>query len=394
MKKILTAALLLSVAAALPAQKLKDKLNEKLQFGGKESSLQDKKITSIALSAGEKPVLAPGGEISIGMTATLEDGKEMKTQGLLEGKVKWGNYIVTVTGGTFYEGTIRINSDPRKIQGYKVSVKCALFKDSTQFKTMDWTLDFVANYTANFDGAAGENGKWADKGATGRAGSNDSQGRGGDGEKGGRGQDGEHGGNGRNGQSVDVYVTAFKTENGTTLLKVYCKSKSLDQEDFFIVNPNGGTVTISARGGQGGQGGHGGDGGGGGSGGNGHERGGNTSEGSYGVGGTGGDGGDGGNGGNGGDGGDGGNITIYLDPSAAAYAGIFKYDTSGGERGLWGSNGSGQGPGGGGDADTHGQTGRSGHDGKMGEMGRSGQPGPKPTIITQKINIDWDNIGK
>lgn len=379
---------------ALPAQKLKDKLNDKLQFGGKESSLQDKTVKDISMMATEKPALAPGSTFEIGMTAVLEDGKEMKTTGLADGKVKWGNYVVTVTGGTFSNGTVTINYDPRKIPGYKVSVKCALFKDTTRFKTMDWSLNFVASYVANFDGKRGDAGKYGAKGQTGANGANDPKGRGGDGQKGGQGETGGQGENGRNGESVEVYVTAFQDINGVTLLKVYCKSKNSDKEEFFIVNPAGGSVTITARGGKGGDGGHGGDGGGGGSGGNGHERGGNTAEGSYGVGGTSGDGGDGGNGGNGGNGGDGGNITIILDPSAAAYASIFKTDTGGGEKGNWGMNGSGQGPGSGGNADTHGKTGTNGKNGQMGQMGKEGMNGPKPTILTQKVTIDWDSVAK
>ncbi|HET6991804.1 MAG TPA: collagen-like protein, partial [Bacteroidia bacterium] len=322
----------------------------------------------------------------------LDDGSEMLTKGLSQGKVKWGNYIVNVVGGTFNDGDVTINDDPRKIKDYKIIVTAKLLFDSSKTQTMEFVLDFKANYTADFSGRQGDDAAWASKGQSGATGSNNSKGDGGPGQKGQRGEDGRKGGNGQNGDAVDVYVSAFPDASGKTMLRVYVKSRSSSREGFYIVNPDGGSITILARGGRGGQGGHGGDGGGGGYGGNGHSRGGDSGDTFYGTGGTGGDGGDGGNGGDGGDGGNGGSITIFVDPSASAYVSVIKFDTSGGERGIAGSAGTGQGPGGGGDADTHGQTGHNGHDGKAGIQGQQGQSGPKPLVITQKVNIDWNTV--
>lgn len=392
--RILFLSISLFVCASLPAQKLKDKLTEKLQFGGKESTLQDKNVKEISMSVSEKPTLAPGHSFEIGMTAVLDDGKEMKTNGLANGKVKWGNYVVTVKGGSFSNGTVYIENDPRKIPGYIVSVKCALFKDTTVFKSMEFSLNFIANYVADFSGKPGQTGRNGADGQDGAKGSDDLNGRGGNGGNGSQGSVGDRGGDGATGESVDVYVTAFKDAAGTTLLKVYCKSRNSEKEDFFIVNPAGGKVIIYSRGGQGGTGGAGGKGGNGGDGGKGHDYGGNTSDTRYGVGGNGGNGGDGGSGGDGGMGGNGGNVTIYLDPSAGANAGIFEVHTEGGSQGILGSAGGAGGTGSGGNADTRGTQGSSGRTGSQGGYGKPGMNGPKPTIKKEKVTIDWDTVGK
>jgi hypothetical protein len=399
LKKSFSTGTIISVLAlsfcftTLSAQKFKDKIADKLKFGGKESSLQDKKVSSIKMVAEDNPTLAPGASFKIGITATLDDGSTMMTQGLSEGKVKWGNYIVNITGGTFYDGSVRIGDDPRKIKDYKVIVTAKLFSDSSKIETLEFILNFKANYTADFSGQSGQDAPWGSKGQTGATGSSDSKGNGGNGQKGQTGENGRKGGNGMNGEAVDVYVSAFTDANGKIMLKVYAKSRNSSKEGFYIVNPDGGSITIYARGGRGGQGGHGGDGGGGGYGGNGHSRNGDSGDTFYGTGGTGGDGGDGGNGGDGGDGGNGGSITIFVDPSANAYVSVIKFDTSGGDRGTAGGYGTGQGPGGGGDADTHGGTGHNGQNGKNGIQGQQGQNGATPLIIKQKVTIDWDTAG-
>jgi|GEM_PF-6850396 len=374
------------------AQTLKEKMKDKMQFGGKESSLQGKKVKEMTLISDPAAVTAPGSSFKIGITAVLEDGKEMKTRGLADGKVKWGNYDVQVAGGTFDDGEVRINADPRKIKDHKIIVKASPVGDSAQSKTIEVPLSFKAKYSVSFDGKDGDMGRNGDKGENGRTGSSDSKGAGG---RGSDGRDGQKGGNGAKGgdaEAVDVYVSAFKDAAGITLLKVYARGKNSGKERFYIINPEGGSITISARGGRGGQGGRGGDGGTGGGGGNGHQYGGGQDDSRYGVGGDGGNGGYGADGGDGGDGGNGGTIMIYLDPSASGYASAINYANNGGERGGQGFPGGGASGGSGGNADTRGKDGVAGKGGKYGQFGREGVSGGKPAIMTQKVTIDWDRV--
>ncbi len=391
---ILLLAALFTNAHSVFAQSLREKLKEKLEMGGKESNLNGKKIKEMTVASDPAALVAPGGSFRVGATVILDDGKEMKTKGLNDGKVRWGNFIVKVTGGSFNDGDVNIYSDPRKVPGYKITVVIKPVTDSSIIKTIELPLTFKANYNASFNGRDGDMGKNGDKGEQGRTGSNDSKGSGGRGTDGRDGQTGGNGGRGEPGQAVDVYLTAFKDATGKTMLKVYAKSRSTDKERFFIVDPEGGSVTINARGGKGGNGGRGGDGGAGGGGGTGHQYGGSAGTDSrYGSGGDGGNGGYGADGGDGGEGGSGGTITIFVDPSAASYVGTIKYDVSGGEKGGTGFPGGGGSNGYGGNADTRGKDGTSGKGGKYGQLGREGMNGPKPQIMNQKVTINWDTVG-
>ena len=202
------------------------KIKDKLKLGGKESSLEGKKIKEMTMSSDPAATITPGNNVKIGITVVLDDGKEMKTRGLADGKVKWGNYKVDVIGGSFDDGIVTIKEDPRKIPGYKITVKASPVSDSSISKSIELPLSFKANHYTSFDGRDGEMGKNGEKGESGKSGASDSKGRGANGSNGRDGQRGGNGGRGGDGQAVDVYVTAFKSDAGKTLLKVYAKSRS------------------------------------------------------------------------------------------------------------------------------------------------------------------------
>ena len=359
----------------------------------KLNRLEGKTVKDIKVISDPAGLVAPAGAFNIGLVVTIDDGQEIKTPGFAEGKGNWEDYKVTVENGKFYDGKVTVLSDPRKLKGNKVKITASPASNPSVTHTLELPVTFKASYYSSYSGQGGQSGRDGERGREGNKGTENKKGNGGNGGDGGNGQPGGNGGNGGSGQAVDVYVTAFKQE-GQTLLKVYSKSRNTGEEDFYIVDPKGGSFTVYARGGKGGGGGRGGDGGQGGRGGDGHSRNGNTDDTFYGVGGNGGRGGIGANGGDGGDGGDGGAITIYIDPSAAEFKEVIKYDNSGGDGGSPGSGGNQGSSGGAGYADTNGQGGASGSSGSFGNSGRSGRSGPKPSVNVQKVNIDWDKVAQ
>jgi hypothetical protein len=139
---------------------------------------------------------------------------------------------------------------------------------------------------------------------------------GGDGSNGGDGSPGGAGGRGGNGPPVRVRATLRSGSHPLLQVGVYANGR----EALFLVDPQGGSLTVSSDGGSGGPGGKGGRGGRGGSGGGGSPRGNNGRDGSNGSDGP------------SGPSGRGGSITVTYDPAVRPFLNMIRLSNRGGPR--------------------------------------------------------------
>jgi hypothetical protein len=268
-------------------------------------------VSSIELSQFKGPGIAPGKKSSLVVKITQPDGKVLMTEGKGHGKILWRDIAVTPSVVTVNKkGVVSLPSDPRISDGKSPHVDIAVPSHPDLHADLDIPLRYDRNFAAAFAGVSGSNGFDGQSGSDGMSGSPGSTdpnnpSPGGNGSDGSNGTDGTNGGDGEDGPPVQVRVALRSGDH--PLLQVSVTSGHT--ENFFLVDPQGGTLTVKSLGGSGGAGGKGGRGGSGGSGGFGSPNGSNGRDGSSGQ-----------DGRNGSDG-RGGSITVTYDSSAKAYLG-------------------------------------------------------------------------
>ena len=279
-------------------------------------------VSSIEASLPNGPGIAPGQKSPLVITVKQPDGKVLLTEGKGGGKVMWKDLVVTPTVVQVNQkGVVSLARDPRISDGKTGHVTITVPSHPDLRAELDIPFRYDAKFTANFSGSSGVSGLNGSDGMDGTSGSMGSMdpnnpspgGNGGDGTDGGNGQDGGAGGDA---PSVQVMVTV--EAGGHPLLQVSVAASAKTR--LYLIDPQGGSLTVSADGGSGGTGGRGGRGGRGGSGGIG------TPNGSSGR--------DGLDGRNGFDGsqGRGGLITVTYDPQAKAYLHVVHLSSQNGPR--------------------------------------------------------------
>jgi hypothetical protein len=186
---------------------------------------------------------------------------------------------------------------------------------------LDISLRYDYAFRADFSGSSGTsgiNGTDGTDGSPGTPGSIDinnpsAGGNGGDGTDGGNGQDGSRGGDG---SPVKIEMTL---ETGTHPLLQFLVQTGKHSR-YYLIDPNGGSLSVNADGGAGGSGGRAGRGGHGGSGGVGSPNGSSGRDGSD------------GRAGSDGAAGSGGKITVTYDPSAQAYLSVLHLSSQNGPK--------------------------------------------------------------
>jgi hypothetical protein len=263
-------------------------------------------IASIAANLPKGPGIAPGEKSPLVVVLAAPDGKVLQTEGAGHGKVLWKDLKVTATVvEANQKGIVSLPRDPRITDGKVGHVIVTVPSHPDLRAELDVPLRYDYNFISNFSGSSGSsglNGSNGSDGLSGSAGSMDpnNPSRGGDGGNGSDGSNGQDGGNGGDAPAVQLRV-ALRSGNHP-LLQVSVAAAG--QQKLYLVDPQGGSLTISADGGSGGSGGKGGRGGRGGSGGIGTPNGNSGRDGSDGR--------------NGWDGssGRGGNIAVTYDPQA------------------------------------------------------------------------------
>lgn len=249
---------------------------------GMKVSLVKIPVASIEASLPKDPGIAPGEKSPLVVTVTETDGTTLLTQGKGKGKVLWSELTVTPTVVTVNKkGVLSLARDPRVSDGKTGHVTITVPSHPGVSAQLDIPLRYNYPFVSNFagvNGSDGTNGIDGSDGSSGLPGSMDpnNPSAGGNGGNGTSGGDGGDGGNGGDGPRVQVWVAL---RSGThPLLQVGITSPG-HKERYYLVDPQGGSLTINDDGGAGGSGGKGGRAGRGGSGGIGMPNGSNGSDG-------------------------------------------------------------------------------------------------------------------
>ena len=329
------------------------------------SMIKGNEFVSIEIKRAATPGIAPGQRIAIGIIAKTTKDKEYRTPGFPEDgsfrTIEWNRFKVEVEGGIFADGKVMISSNPSEIKNHQVKIKASFLKNPEIASELVLEIDYKGETFADFSGTPGKYGQSGQNGVRGNNAVTSSDRC----SSGGNGGQGGNGGDGGQGQDLEVYAKMkYNEELKKELLEVRVKSLTTNKEQMYWVDPNGGSIKISADGGIGGAGGSGGAGG----------AGGNDT---YSK--TSGSGGYGGSGGNGGNGAKGGSITVYMDPSTNKLPnGVILFSNEGGAAGNRGQGGNG-----GAKGDYPSNWGQSG---PSGAYGNAGTKGPEIKIIKQKVN--------
>ena len=226
-------------------------------------------VSSIQASLPKGPAIAPGEKSPLVVTLTEPNGQVLFTEGQGAGKVMWKDLQVTATTVLADEkGNLSFPEDPRASYGKVGHVTVTVPSQPNLHAELDVPVRYDVPYVSDFSGKRGmdgSNGLDGRDGTSGTSGSMDPNnpspgGNGSDGTNGDNGKDGDPGGNA---PAVDIHL-ALKP--GThPLLQVSVSTPG--HRKLYLVDPQGGSLTVKADGGPGGSGGRGGRGGRGGSGG-------------------------------------------------------------------------------------------------------------------------------
>lgn len=269
-------------------------------------------VESITVSMPNGPGIAPGEKSPLVVVVTQPGGNVLQTEGQGGGKVLWQDLKVTPTVVTVNDkGIVSLSKDPRLSEGTLPHVTITVPSHPDVKAEIDIPVRYNYNFTSNFAGAAGGAGISGFNGTDGSSGSTGSfdpsnpspGGNGTNGSDGSAGQDGSAGGN-----APAVQIRVALKPGSRPLLQVAVSAAG--REKLYLIDPQGGSLTVKALGGPGGSGGKGGRGGRGGSGGVGIPPGTSGLNGSDGR--------------NGWDGppGQGGSITVTYDPQAKPFLAI------------------------------------------------------------------------
>lgn len=292
---------------------------------GSRVYLETTPVASIAASLPKGPAIAPGEKSPLVVVVTQPDGKILQTEGKGGGKVLWKDLQVkTDVVAVNKKGVLSLDKDPRVTEGKVGHVVITAPSHPDVHAELDIPLRYDYAYKTNFNGTPGSsglNGSDGLDGSSGMPGSTDPDhpSPGGNGSDGSNGSDGQDGGSGGDAPQVLIKIALRSANQGLLQVSVSASGR----ERFYLINPQGGSLTVSSSGGSGGSGGKGGRGGRGGSGGLG------TPNGSSGR--------DGLSGRNGSDGSPGSDaqITVIYDPEAARYLGTIHLSNQGGTKPIY-----------------------------------------------------------
>jgi hypothetical protein len=237
---------------------------------GQRISLAKTPVTSIEASLFKDPGIAPGQKTSLIATLVGPNGAVLVTEGAGKGKVLWKDLLVTTSVVTVNKkGVLSLSRDARVSDGKTGHVTITVPSQPGIRADLDVPVRYNISFVSNFSGTGGSSGFNGTDGMSGSSGSmgsidGNNPSAGGDGTDGTNGSDGQDGGAGGDGPPVQVKIAL---RSGTHPLLQLSVSAAGHKERFYLVDPQGGSLSVASNGGAGGSGGKGGRGGSGGSGG-------------------------------------------------------------------------------------------------------------------------------
>ena len=280
-------------------------------------------VATMQASQYNNPGIGPGEKKSLVVTFTQPDGTVLVTEGKGKGKILWKDLKVDATVVSVNKkGVLSLPSDPRVSDGKTGHVTITVPSHPDLKAELDIPLRYNYAFAIGYSGSDGSKGLDGNSGQDGMSGSMgsmdpDNPSPGGNGSNGTSGSDGGNGGDGSDGPSVQVRVAVQAGSHPLLQIGVMAQGGS---ERFFLVDPQGGSLTVTSTGGSGGKGGSGGSGGRGGSGGSGMPNGSSGSDGLK------------GNDGRDGSDGRGGSITATYDPAVMPYLAAIHFSNPGGSK--------------------------------------------------------------
>ncbi len=239
---------------------------------GMKVYLEKTPLQSMKISVATGTSIGPGEKVPLIVTFTQPDGKTLQTEGAGSGKVMWKELQITATVVTANQkGVVALPRDPRISDGKIPHVTVTVPSHPDLHADLDIPITYDEKYVANFSGSRGTDGMNGMDGTDGISGSSGSMdpNNPSPGGNGGDGTDGSNGGDGSPGGDAPPVQVRIAFRSGThPLLQIGVSAKG--QQKFYLVDPQGGSLTVKADGGSGGSGGRGGRGGHGGSGGDGN----------------------------------------------------------------------------------------------------------------------------
>jgi hypothetical protein len=279
-------------------------------------------VASIKVTLPGGPGIAPGEKSPLVVVVTEPNGKVLQTEGQGHGKVLWTDLKVTATVATAdLKGNVSLPHDPRKSEGQLPHITVTVPSHPGITADLDIPVRYNYAYVSNFSGSPGADGADGMDGSDGSSGSDGSidpsnASPGGDGGDGGNGGNGGNGGPG--GDAPNVQVQVALSAGPPPLLQVAVTAPG--HRRLYLIDPQGGSITVKADGGAGGAGGRAGSGGSGGMGGSGSPPGSNGTNGQPGA------------AGNDGPQGKGGLITVTYDPQVQPYMGLIHLSSQNGPK--------------------------------------------------------------
>jgi hypothetical protein len=288
---------------------------------GRRVDLTKTPVTSIEVNLPKNPGIAPGQKVPLVVTAAQPNGKVLLTEGQGKGKIQWKDLKVTTSIVTAdQKGNLSLSKDPRVSDGKIGHVTVTIPSQPTiTAAELDVPFRYDVAFVSNFSGRAGTSGNNGLDGQNGTSGSNgstdpNSPSPGGNGTDGTDGSNGGDGGPGGTAPPVQVLLTL---QPGNHPL-IQASVSAAGHRRLYLVDPQGGSLTVKADGGPGGSGGRGGRGGQGGAGGSGQPGGNSGHNGADGL--------------NGSDGppGKGATITVTYDPGIRPYLSVIHLSSKNG----------------------------------------------------------------
>jgi hypothetical protein len=288
---------------------------------GMRLSLAKTPVTSMTVTQYRNPGLGPGEKSSLVATFQTADGKTLVTEGKGKGKVLWRDITVTPSVvAVDKKGVMTLPRDPRLSDGKTGHVALSVTSQPSITAALDVPLRYNYAFVSTYSGSSGSNGFDGQAGLAGGGGSPGSidpnnPSAGGNGSDGGKGGDGSDGTDGGSGPGVQVQMTLRPGDHPLLQFSVTTAGRKVR---YYLVDPQGGSLTVKSLGGSGGLAGRGGTGGQGGAGGSGIPAGNSGNNGMNGS--------DGRPGSNG----NGGSISVAYDPSAAPFLSALHLSNPGG----------------------------------------------------------------